>query len=70
MHAIGNAIKENHPHMKVMSITSEKLYEYFSLKHLQRNQGKLFRNTFRNIDVLMIDDIQFLEAVKVRKLNY
>ncbi len=29
---------------------------------LQRNQGKLFRNTFRNIDVLMIDDIQFLES--------
>ena len=61
MHAIGNAIKENHPHMKVMSITKRKLYEYF-VETLQRNQGKLFRNTFRNIDVLMIDDIQFLES--------
>ena len=61
MHAIGNAIKENHPHMKVMSITSENFMNIF-VETLQRNQGKLFRNTFRNIDVLMIDDIQFLES--------
>jgi len=61
MHAIGNAIKEHHPHMKVMSITSENFMNIF-VETLQRNQGKLFRNTFRNIDVLMIDDIQFLES--------
>ena len=40
MHAIGNAIKEHHPHMKVMSITSENFMNIF-VETLQRNQGKI-----------------------------
>lgn len=59
MQAIGNYIVEQQPNLKVMSITSEKFMNLF-IESLQKKRGELFRNTFRNIDVLLIDDIQFL----------
>lgn len=69
MHAIGNAINEKQPNLKVMSITSEKFVTLF-VESIQKGQGELFRNTFRNIDVLMIDDIQYLENKQGTKTEF
>lgn len=67
MHAIGNYIKEN-SQKKVLYVTSEKFVEDF-LKIYRKNKEEdnfeiidNFKKKYRNIDVLMIDDIQYLES--------
>ena len=64
MHSIGNYILEN-THLKVLYISSDKFVNDY--KNAVRNNDKnnfdkidVFKNKYRNIDVLMIDDIQFL----------
>lgn len=69
MHAIGNAISESQPNLKVISITSENFMNIF-IESIKKGQGELFRNTFRNIDVLMIDDIQFLDNKQGTKTEF
>lgn len=59
MHAIGHYILENNPHMKVLYISSEKFTNEF-INAIRDNRGESFRNKYRSIDVLLIDDIQFL----------
>ncbi|OUM99308.1 MAG: chromosomal replication initiation protein DnaA [Paenibacillaceae bacterium ZCTH02-B3] len=59
MHAIGHYILEHHPGMKVLYISSEKFTNEF-INAIRDNRGEDFRNKYRNIDVLLIDDIQFL----------
>ena len=59
MHAIGHYILENNPHMKVLYISSEKFTNEF-INSIRDNKQESFRNKYRNIDVLLIDDIQFL----------
>lgn len=62
MHAIGNYIIDHNPNLNVMCITSEKFMNTFVDLVVRGRQGDVFRNIFRNIDVLMlVDDIQFLE---------
>jgi len=59
MQAIGNHIHENSDH-KVICVTSEDfLNEY--LEGLAQNNMKSFKNKFRYVDVLLIDDIQFFQ---------
>ena len=64
MHSIGNYILEN-THFKVLYISSDKFVNDYI--NAVRNNDKnnfdkidVFKNKYRNIDVLMIDDIQFL----------
>lgn len=59
MHAIGHYILEHNPHMKVAYLSSEKFTNEF-INAIRDNRGESFRNKYRNIDVLLIDDIQFL----------
>lgn len=59
MHAIGHYILEHAPHSRVLYITSEKFTNDF-INAIRDNQGEMFRNKYRNIDILLIDDIQFL----------
>lgn len=57
--AVGNEILKNHPSKKVLYTPSEKFINEFI--DALRNQGaNNFKNKYRNIDVLIIDDIQFL----------
>jgi len=57
--AIGNYILDKNPNSKVMYITSEAfLYNY--TRSLNNKTDHEFREKFRNIDVLIVDDIQFL----------
>ncbi|MCC3376770.1 chromosomal replication initiator protein DnaA [Cohnella sp. REN36] len=59
MHAIGHYILEHNPSSKVVYISSEKFTNEF-INAIRDNRGESFRNKYRNIDVLLIDDIQFL----------
>lgn len=59
MHAIGHYVLEHNPSAKVMYISSEKFTNEF-INAIQYNRTEDFRNKYRSIDVLLIDDIQFL----------
>ena len=60
MHAIGNEILAKNPAAKIMSITSEDFMNSF-IESLRMKTPDQFRRNFRDIDVLIIDDVQFLE---------
>ncbi|WP_067727913.1 chromosomal replication initiator protein DnaA [Oceanobacillus damuensis] len=59
MHAIGHYVREHNPNAKVVYITSEKFTNEF-INAIMENKSNNFRNKYRNIDVLLIDDIQFI----------
>lgn len=59
MHAIGHYILEHNPNTRVLYITSEKFTNDF-INAIRDNRGESFRSKYRNIDVLLIDDIQFI----------
>ncbi|MDF2647798.1 MAG: DnaA [Paenibacillus sp.] len=59
MHAIGHYVQEHNPSARVMYISSEKFTNEF-INAIRDNRGESFRHKYRNIDVLLIDDIQFL----------
>lgn len=67
MHAIGNYIFENN-HKRVLYVTSEKFTnDFFEIYQKNKNKDNYnqigdFKNKYRDIDVLMIDDIQYLEV--------
>ena len=59
MQAIGNRVVTNHPKKKVIYTTCENFTnEYISC--IKNKDIESFRKTYRNVDILMIDDIQFL----------
>ena len=59
MHAIGNRILENKKDTKILYVTSEKFTNQL-INAIKDNKNEIFRNKYRNIDVLLIDDIQFI----------
>jgi len=58
--AIGNYVTQNYPHKKVMYVTSEKFTNDF-INSINTKRQDSFRQKYRSVDVLLIDDIQFLE---------
>ena len=58
MHAIGNFVLTQNSDAKVLYITSEKFTNEL-INAIQNNTTEDFRNKYRNIDLLLIDDIQF-----------
>lgn len=61
MHAIGNYIHKRKPKMKILYISSEQFMNEF-IYALQKKTNISFRNKYRTVDVLLIDDIQFIGA--------
>lgn len=59
MHAIGHYVQEHNPEASVLYLSSEKFTNEF-INAIMENQAGKFRNKYRNVDVLLIDDIQFL----------
>ncbi|MGM0901551.1 chromosomal replication initiator protein DnaA [Mesobacillus maritimus] len=59
MHAIGHYVQEHNPSAKVVYLTSEKFTNEF-INSIRDNKAVEFRNKYRKVDVLLIDDIQFL----------
>lgn len=60
MCAIGNKIKQEHPSMKVVYVPAETFLNDF-VNCIKNNKMEFFREKYRKIDVLLIDDIQFLK---------
>ncbi|MBQ4535467.1 MAG: chromosomal replication initiator protein DnaA [Clostridia bacterium] len=62
LHAIGNYIKRFSPHLRIKYVTCEKFTNDYIESMLSRDEeSKMeFREKYRNVDVLMVDDIQFL----------
>ena len=59
MHAIAWYIKQNNPTRKVIYMSAEK-FMYQFVKALRNKDVMSFKEEFRSVDVLMIDDIQFI----------
>lgn len=59
MHAIGHYILESTPTSKVVYVSSEKFTNEL-INSIKDDKNVEFRNKYRNIDVLLIDDIQFI----------
>src|SRR5690625_2815945 len=59
MHAIGHYVQETNPDANVLYLTSEKFTNEF-IHAIMENKATDFRSIYRNVDVLLIDDIQFL----------
>ncbi|WP_019865497.1 chromosomal replication initiator protein DnaA [Methylovulum miyakonense] len=58
MHAIGNAVLQKNPSANIVYLHSEKFVQDM-VKALQQNSIDAFKQFYRAIDVLLIDDIQF-----------
>jgi chromosomal replication initiator protein len=59
MHACGHAIKARNPHLRVSYLSSERfMNELINSIRYDKTQG--FREKYRSVDVLLIDDIQFM----------
>lgn len=59
MHAIAHTVAENFPEKTVMYLSAEK-FMYQFVKALRANDTMTFKEQFRSVDVLMIDDVQFI----------
>ncbi|MBL1229327.1 chromosomal replication initiator protein DnaA [Enterococcus sp. BWB1-3] len=59
MHAIGHQMLQNQPNAKVKYVSSETFTNEF-INSIQTKKSEEFRNEYRNVDLLLVDDIQFL----------
>ncbi len=59
MHAIANRILEKYPNFNILYVTSEKFTNQL-INAIKDGKNEMFRKKYRNIDVLLIDDIQFI----------
>ncbi|MFN0278787.1 MAG: chromosomal replication initiator protein DnaA [Pyrinomonadaceae bacterium] len=59
MHAIGHVIKARSPHMRVAYVTSERFMNEL-INAIRFNKTPAFRDKYRSIDVLLLDDVQFM----------
>jgi chromosomal replication initiator protein len=59
MHAIGHYILQQNPSSKVMYISSESFTNEL-INSIKDDKNEAFRNKFRKVDVLLVDDIQFI----------
>ncbi len=69
MHAIGNRIKQNNPGMKVLYISSEKFTNEI-INSIQNKNTEAFRQKYRSIDCLIIDDILFLKGKEQTQIEF
>ena len=59
MHAIGNEVLKNNKTLNVLYVDSEKFTNQL-INAIKDSKTEQFKNKYRNIDVLLIDDIQFI----------
>lgn len=59
MHAIGHQMLLKRPNAKIKYVSSENFTNDF-ITSIQKNKMEDFRNEYRNVDLLLVDDIQFL----------
>jgi chromosomal replication initiator protein len=61
MHAIAWKIREKHPNRKVIYLSAEK-FMYQFVRALRYKDTVAFKEQFRTVDVLMVDDVQFISG--------
>jgi chromosomal replication initiator protein len=61
LNSIGHTIRENSPDLNVCYCSAEK-FMYEMVNHLRLKKMDIFRNRFRTVDVLLVDDIQFISG--------
>lgn len=61
LHAIGHYTRELFPEIRVRYVSSEDFTNDF-INSIANNQGAQFQERYRSVDVLLVDDIQFLEG--------
>ncbi|WEV60678.1 chromosomal replication initiator protein DnaA [Streptococcaceae bacterium ESL0729] len=61
MHAIGNEILEDNPKAKVKYVSSETFVNDY-VNATRKNKMDVFTNTYRNLDLLLLDDVQFFSG--------
>lgn len=61
LHAIGHYAKELYPGIRVRYVSSEDFTNDF-INSIANNQGQAFHLRYRSVDILLVDDIQFLEG--------
>ncbi len=60
LQAVGNSVLDNSPNMKIVYLTSEKFMLDF-ITSIQLNKSADFSKQYRNVDMLLIDDVQFFQ---------
>ncbi len=60
LQSIGNYIDQQNPRMKIIYVTAESFTNEF-ISAISANKAPSFKNKYRNVDVLLIDDIHFLQ---------
>ena len=63
LHAIGNAFLKNFPKKKVLYTSSEEFTSDF-ISATKNNNFNVFRKKYRTVDLLLLDDIQFIDSTK------
>ncbi|MDR1386718.1 MAG: chromosomal replication initiator protein DnaA [Propionibacteriaceae bacterium] len=61
LHAVGHYISTYSSHLSIKYVSTEELTNEF-INAISENRTNQFRRTYRDVDVLLIDDIQFLES--------
>lgn len=69
MHAVAWRIKELYPDKTVLYLSSEQFFQHF-IKALRHNNTDSFRDLFRTVDILMIDDVQFIFGKKATQEEF
>lgn len=69
LHAIGNEIKNTDPDKNVLYVTAETFMNSF-INSIKEENNVEFRNKFRNVDVLLIDDIQFFAGKEGTQIEF
>ncbi|HFI0714939.1 TPA: chromosomal replication initiator protein DnaA [Streptococcus suis] len=60
LNAIGNKVLADNPHARIKYVSSETFINEL-LEHMRLNKMKQFKETYRNLDLLLIDDIQSIQ---------
>ena len=69
MHAIGHSIKIEHPDVNLAYVTSERFTNDLIIA-IRYDRTSSFRQKYRNIDVLLMDDVQFLAGKEKTKEEF
>lgn len=69
MHSIGNYVMANNPEKKVIYVQSENFVNEF-IYTIKENKYDDFRNKYRSADMLLIDDIQFIEGKDQMQIEF
>ncbi len=69
LHAVGNEILGDHPSWKVVYVSSQEFMNEF-ITSIRFHKGEEFRKKYHSIDVLLVDDIQFLENKESTQLEF